>query len=376
MTNHNLDNIFSGHSFIDPWLSFQNEIENNINDLFWNEEDDRRYFYPNENISQDTNIKPFMNTNYNFEDRTRDKTDKRLKNLIENKNGNAPHYFSLNTISGILVQNDGYNNRLIDKIIKDEKLLESDQYAIQYMNSIKSKSSNYSLYQNDNIPKEENFIGEELKKDNNHLQKKRGRSTNKSGGKVHTRYHADNIIKKIKAEIFNNCLIFINKMIKNNDEESTKLLKINYNKYIDQLERKKNLDLFEMTLADLFSLDISDKYISKSKDYNKDLINRILKQEIEVEDFYTIKFLFKITLNDWIELFTYKKDILTLIDENNAANVNYTKIQENFIGVNHLLNKISEKNDDKYYTLFLLYIFNFQRWFYIKRGRVLKKKEE
>ena len=131
MTNHNLDNIFSGNFFIDPLLSFQNETENNRNDLFWNEEDDRRYFYPNENISQDTNIKPFMNTNYNFEDRTRDITDKRLKNLIENKNGNAPHYFSLNTISGILVQNDGYNNRLIDKIIKDEKLLESDQYALK-----------------------------------------------------------------------------------------------------------------------------------------------------------------------------------------------------------------------------------------------------
>ena len=375
MTNHNLDNILSWNYFINPLLSFQNPNENSINDPFLNEEDNRRYFNLYENISQDTNIKPFMNTNYNFEDKTRDITDKRLKNLIENKNINAPKYFSLNTISGILVQNDGYNNRLIDKIIKDEKLLESDQYAVQNMNSNKSKSSNNSLYQNDNIPKEEKKeYGERQKKDN-HLQKKRGRSTNKSGGKVHTRYHADNIIKKIKAEIFNNCLIFINKMIKNNDEESTKLLKINY-KYIDQLERKKNLDLFEMTLADLFSLDVSDKYISKSKDYNKNLINGILKKEIEVEDFDTIIFLFKITLNDWIELFTYKKDILTLIDENNAANVNYTKIQENFIGVNHLLNKISEKNDDKYYTLFLLYIFNFQRWFYIKRGRVLKKKEE
>ena len=374
MTNHILDNILSWNYFINPLLSFHNPNENSINDPFLNEEEDKRYFNLFENISQDTNIKPFMNTNYNFEDRTRDKTDKRLKNLIENKNINAPKYFSLNTISGILVQNDGYNNRLIDKIIKDEKLLESDQYAVQYMNSIKSKFSNNSLYQNDNIPKEENFIGEEQKKDN-HLQKKRGRSTNKSGGKVHTRYHADNIIKKIKAKIFNHCLIFINKMIKNNDEESTKLLKINY-KYIDQLERKKNLDLLEMSLADLFSLDVSGKYISKSKDYNKDVINGILEQKIKVEDFDTILFLFKITLNDWIELFTYKKDILTLIDENNAANVNYTKIQENFIGVNHLLNKISEKNDDKYYTLFLLYIFNCQRWFYIKRGRVLKKKGE
>ena len=164
-------------------------------------------------------------------------------------------------------------------------------------------------------------------------------------------------------------------MIYKNGEESIKLLKINY-KHIDQLEKKKNLVLFEMSLSDIFSLDVSSKYSSKKEDYNKVLISGILEKEIEVEDFDTIMFLFKITLNDWIDLFTYKTDILTLINEYNASNVNYNKIQNNFIGVNHLLNKISEKNDCKYYTLFLLYIFNFQRWFYIKRGRILKKKGE
>ena len=63
-----------------------------------------------------------------------------------------------------------------------------------------------------------------------------------------------------------------------------------------------------------------------------------------------------------------------MINEKNAINVNCTKIQEQFCGVNHLLNEIFDKRDDKYYTLFLLYIFNFQRWFHIKKGRVLKKK--
>jgi hypothetical protein len=242
------------------------------------------------------------------------------------------------------------------------------------MNSGKKQSKNNFKYQNDNIFNQENFNDfeyEEVKEKDNYLTKKRGRKTNNNSGEEHNSYDADNIIKKIKAKFFDNCLKFINKMIYKNNEEGMQLLKIDY-KYIDKLERKMNLDLFEMPLADLFSLDVSRKYKSKSKDYNKILINGILEQKNEVEDFDTIMFLFKITLNDWIELFTYKKDISTLI---NDTNVNCTKIQENFIGVNHLLNEISEKNDDdKYYTLFLLYLFNFQRWFHIRKGRVLKKK--
>jgi len=381
MTHHNFNNIVSEHFFNESLQCFQNLIENDINDLFLNEEDDRRYYILNENISKDTNIKPSMHPNNHFEERTRDITDKRLKDLIENDNVNAPHFFSLNTISEILPQKGEYNNNLIDKIIKNEKELMLGQNALKNMNSTMKKSANNSQYQNDFIFKEDNFIDldyERLKEKDNHLKKKRGRKTNKNCGKEHNRYDADNIIKKIKAKIFDYCLNFINKMIykNDNDQESIKLLKIDYKIYIDQLDRKKNLDLFDMALKDLFSLDVSRKYSSKNKDFNKLLISDILEKKIEFKDFDTIMFLFNITLNDWIELFTYKKDILTLINEHNTLNINYNKIQENFIGVNHLLNKISEKNDCKYYTLFLLYIFNFQRWFYIKRGRIHKKKGE
>ena len=315
-----------------------------------------------------------MNTSYHFEYRT-DATTNRLfynnppKEL--SKKDNVPSFYSLNTIRGIIVKNDDYNNVLIDKIIKEKSVIEAEEY----MNSTMKKTINDFMYQSDNIFKQENFIGmeyEEMKEKDNFLKIKRGRKADRNDGEEHNRYYADNIIKKIKAKLFDYCFKFINKMINKNDEEGLQLFKIDY-KYIDQLHRKKNLELFEMPLMDLFSLDVSRKFRTKSIDYNKIIINGILEQTIEIEDFDTIMFLFKITLNDWIDLFTYKKDILTLVNEYNAVNVNYTKIQNNFIGVNHLLNEISTNNDDKYYSLFLLYVFNFQRWFYIKKGRNNKK---
>ena len=68
MTYNNLDNIFSWHFFNESFQPFSNLIENNIqDDHSLNEEDDRRYLIYNENIFQDTNIKPFKNSNYNFD---------------------------------------------------------------------------------------------------------------------------------------------------------------------------------------------------------------------------------------------------------------------------------------------------------------------
>ena len=343
---------------------------NENNDLDFNREEEGKDFPNNTNIPQLLNMNAY---NY-FENRT-DATTKipfynnPLKEL--SKIDKAPPFYSLNIIKGILMQNNNYNNRLHDKIIIEKNVLEAEEY----MKSTKKIEINDFIYQNDNIFKHSfiNLEYEEVKEQDNYLKIKRGRKTDRNYGGEHNRYDADNIIKKIKSKLFDYCIKFINKMIYKNDEEGIQLLKIDY-KYIDQLNRKKNLELFEMPLLDLFSLEVSGKYKSKSKDYNKILINGILEQKIEIEDFDTIMFLFKITLNDWIDLFTYKKDILTLVNEYNSSNVNFIKIQNNFIGVNDLLNEISAKNDDKYYSLFLLYVFNFQRWFYIKKGRNHKKK--
>ena len=347
---------------------FLNSYENEPNDFFYNREDDKKYFQENDIFNNYANFK--------FEERT-EETD---KNLINNspkndlqKNEIVPSYYSLGSIKELINKNDdNYRcNEIIGKIINDKTVLET----AEYLNSTKKITIDNYMFPSDNIFKQENFFdfGYEVK--DNYLKKKRGRKSERNDGEEHDRFYADNIIKKIKAKLFDYCLIFINKIIYTNDEEGIQLLKNDY-KYIDQLNRKKNLDLFEMTLMDLFSLEISGKYKSKSKDYNEKMIKEIIQQKFDREDYDTIMFLFRISLNDYIDLFTYKKNIFDLANKYNAINVvNYEKIQENFVGANHLLSEISKKEDAKYYTLFLLYLFNFQRWFYIKKGRNHKSKK-
>ena len=90
MTYHNFDNIDSGFLFNEPLLISPNLIENDVNNLLLNEEDNRRYYIHNENIFQDTNMKQIMITNYTFDNRTSDITDKSLcltASQCEYKNG-------------------------------------------------------------------------------------------------------------------------------------------------------------------------------------------------------------------------------------------------------------------------------------------------
>ena len=344
---------------------FLNSYENEVNDFFYNREDDSKNF-------QD---KTFFNNYeyYKFEERTQETNLKLIYNDSPKdlpKKEIVPPFKALNSIrERISKLDDKYrSNEIIDKIINDKTILEAEGY----LKSSKKITLDNFMFPSDNIFAQENYndFGYEIK--DNYLKIKRGRKSERNDCEEHDRYYADNIIKKIKAKIFDYCLKFINKIIYTN-EEGIQLLKNDY-KYIDQLNRKKNLDLFEMPLMDLFSLDISGKYKSKSKDYNEKMIKEIIQQKFEREDYDTIMFLFRISLNDYIDLFTYKKDIFEVIDKYNAINVNYSKIKENLIGANHLLSEISKKNDEKYYTLFLLYTFNFQRWFYIKKGRNRKSK--
>ena len=137
----NIDSVFFSN---EPLLTSQNLIENDINDLFLNEEDNKRYYIHNESISQDINMKQIMVRNYIYDNRTSDITDKRRKYLL--KNDNVPPFYSLNTISGILIQNDINYYRIIDRIINTApKVIEAEEY----MKSTKKKSIDNLMYKND-----------------------------------------------------------------------------------------------------------------------------------------------------------------------------------------------------------------------------------
>ena len=65
------------------------------------------------------------------------------------------------------------------------------------------------------------------------------------------------------------------------------------------------------------------------------------------------------------------------MNEYNAVNVKDIKIKNNLIGVDYLLKKISnEQNCDKYFSFFILYVLNLQRWLYNLKEEITKKKEK
>ena len=80
-----------------------------------------------------------------------------------------------------------------------------------------------------------------------------------------------------------------------------------------------------------------------------------------------IGFLFKMTIKDWIELFTLKKPIY------NFENLSFSDrevIKKKIPSILELFDEILEKNkDDIYFTKIVFYLYNYENCFEIKRGR-------
>ena len=178
---------------------------------------------------------------------------------------------------------------------------------------------------------------------------------NKEGNHNKNKNDSDNIIKKCKAVLFKYIIIYVldivNKL-RTNKEENFELLKLSYKKYIDKLKKKNELDLFKMKIKNLVSLQTSSKYsINKDKDFNKKSINKILEEE---KDNKVLINLLNMSFGDWIDIFTLKDNI-----ENSFK----------FNGLEEALKDISDKNEEEYFSRFIFYLFNYQNYFYNKKGR-------
>ena len=187
---------------------------------------------------------------------------------------------------------------------------------------------------------------------------------------------SDNIIKKIKAEIFKYLTQFLNNIIngKKTPGENNKIYRINYC-FINQLNREIDLRYLNMPLKDLFSLlQISPKYKNISSESNKIFIKNLLNRQTDG----AIKFAFNMTLRDWLDIFSFKKEVKDLLDEYNVRDDNDTifiKIKESLVTVDNLLNNLAENEENKnYFSNFTFYLYNYELWFFRKKGRKSKKK--
>ena len=184
-------------------------------------------------------------------------------------------------------------------------------------------------------------------------------------GKIgkHNKYSADNIKKKNKRILFSNVIYYSNMFInkyKTNCEQKGELLYLNYKKYVNNLTKNKEIALLKMKLKDLLSLEVTKKKKSNSdKFFNRNYINHIL--EVTEKNNETIhNFFNNITFEDWIDIFTKKKEDYNL---------------KEFNGLQSALKNVAKecKDDGEYFTRFIFHLFNYKNWFYNKKGRERKK---
>ena len=163
------------------------------------------------------------------------------------------------------------------------------------------------------------------------------------------------------------------KLIKKEEEKPKKedlIKKLNYNKTIDSTKKETNLNLLKMPLKNVLSINISEKLKTYWKDSNKIIIDKIIKEE---NDKILNFILNDLTLNDWIDIFTYKKE---LKDLDLATKLSAYEIDE----IMNFFNRIDECINDDFYNfendtfcLFIILFYNFERWFFIKGERTTRK---
>ena len=354
--------------------------------------EESEYFNDSLNILNESfnGMENFLPLNENSEEKFNCPIPKFLKsnsNLQENHSNFVstflPEFFPLLNILDILnlSKNEELKNRIKSVFTQNKEFInKNEEYCIENTNEY-----NYMRF----LGKKKVRIGDIIERDclyeqnlnqkNNRGRKMENRENNEK--ERHNRYKADNIIKKLKAKFFKYGIKFLNKIIGLNKND--RLVNLNYYKYINNLKRDVNLEYLNMKLWELYSKDISPRNIKKDTniiinseddqiknkdiDYNKN----ILEKQINKDD--TLDFALNMTFREFIELFTGKRKVEDLVIDNK---IDCSKIQSFIEGKEEMLMEkeidINNKLDKIYFQKYIFYMYNYERWFYIKNPKKTK----
>ena len=201
-------------------------------------------------------------------------------------------------------------------------------FNLEVKNSLPPLESNLD-FKNKNeilIEKEKKYYEDLIKKKRNEVDKastcntsqeikKSGRKMKKLGesGK-HNKYSDDNLIRKIKGILLNKIHEYCNNKIRaiyENKKGQKILLKINSEQRLkSKVEFNKNL--LNKSIKDIFSENISDRYVGSCKNFNKNLINDLLNEKDEIKRIQFEK-LFNLTFLDCLKHFRGSETFKELI---------------------------------------------------------------
>ena len=215
--------------------------------------------------------------------------------------------------------------------------------------------------------------------------------------RIHNKYTTDNIIIKIKNVMKKYLIIFVNNIIislygskKINEirtilnlpkHASLSLIKdINYKSIANKTRKKDNLDLLTISVEEFLSCNVSTRYRKINKEeynnlskYNQIIIDFLFKDNMNRDMF---NFIFKnLKIEDWLNIFIYQKELNDFHSFNYLGESQKKIIEESFIKIDDIFDKLSEEGD-LYFFCFLLLIYNYKRYFLIKRERQGKDKSK
>ena len=131
---------------------------------------------------------------------------------------------------------------------------------------------------------------------------------NSSKKRKHNKFKLDNVIRKFKAKLIQNIYNYLNISFKRNQDNINNnkriiniIQKIN-SKITKSISKSDNIKWLNTKISEVFSYNVSSKYVFYESNYNKKLIERILDKKEEVK---VIEVLEKTVREMWI---IYKND--------------------------------------------------------------------
>lgn len=171
----------------------------------------------------------------------------------------------------------------------------------------------------------------------------------------HSKMKEDNLIQKIKVVFVNSSMNFINKRHKNykikiNQKYERLVYKIK-SEFAQVIKKDENLKFLQTSIRDLFSSDLSEKYSKQIKDFNRNQIAQLYRDNKEKEVIEILDKTVNCLLNDYAEG-KYKDEGFSLdidlneikekMEKNNEKNI-YNYIQEYKAKVKDFVNIFEKK---------------------------------
>lgn len=219
----------------------------------------------------------------------------------------------------------------------DENSMDEDN---DYMNAyfITKSSTLYKRKKIFNIFKEKKkqkptikIIGRKKKRDIS----RNGNDDYDNNKEYHSKMKEDNLIQKIKVVFVNSSMNFINKRHKNykikiNQKYERLVYKIK-SEFAQVIKKDENLKFLQTSIRDLFSSDLSEKYSKQIKDFNRNQIAQLYRDNKEKEVIEILDKTVNCLLNDYAEG-KYKDEGFSLdidlneikekMEKNNEKNIN------------------------------------------------------